>query len=180
MRVVDECAGGERPAPADDKTALRALQERQGAWEIFAADAMRVFETSKAQMTAVTQETERAALELAEHLRILTSPNQTITATDRSASLSRIVVAMQFQDITRQKLEHVGQSLDRLSRHLEALLKDPQSEEARKEMAALQQIAQCSAMGDERRSFRETLRPDYVEPVPIERLREETDSATLF
>jgi methyl-accepting chemotaxis protein len=91
-----------------------------------------------------------------------------------------MVMAMQFQDITRQKLEHVGLGLDQSSRHLQALLKGPGNEEARKEIAALQLLEQLSTMEDERRLYREVLQPTYEEPVPMELLNNEADSVTLF
>jgi hypothetical protein len=89
-------------------------------------------------------------------------------------------MAMQFQDITRQKLEHVAQALDQLKSHLQALLKGPQSEEARKEIAALERVEQNYTMEEERRLHQTMLRPDYGEPVPMGLSEEGADSVTLF
>ena len=55
----------------------------------------------KKQMEAVTHQTERAALDLMVHLRALTSPATTSGLMDTSANLSKIVMAMQFQDLTQ-------------------------------------------------------------------------------
>lgn len=165
------------PAAGEEK---RRLQTQQRAWEAFASSALRMIPVLKAQVTGVTQETERAALELAMHLRILTSSDAGVTSSDRSASLSQVVTAMQFQDITRQKLEHVGQALEQLTRHLQALLKGPQSEEAKKQLAALELVEQNYTMEEERRLHQTVLSPDYGEPVPTGLSDEGENTVTLF
>lgn len=119
-------------------------------------------------------------MELLLHLRILTSPEGAASPKDESASLSKVVMAMQFQDITRQKLEHVGQALDRLKAHLQALLKGPGDEEAKKEIAALELVDQHYTMEEERRLHAAALGPDYGEPVPTDMSSQEPDSVTLF
>ena len=131
-------------------------------------------------MAAVTQETEKAAMELLLHLRMLTSSEGAASSTHDSASLSKVVMAMQFQDITRQKLEHVGLALDRLKAHLHALLKGPGDEEAKKEIAALELVEQHYTMEEERRLHAAALGPDYGEPVPMDMSSQEPDSVTLF
>ncbi|TKB91617.1 MAG: ATP-binding protein [Nitrospira sp.] len=70
------------------------LQAHQQAWETFGVDAVQVIPILKAQMTAVTRETERAAMELMGHLQVLASVSETITAKERAASLSKAVMAM--------------------------------------------------------------------------------------
>jgi hypothetical protein len=171
--------GDASPPSAGHEAALTQLQEHQQDWETFATGALRMFQVLKAQMAAVTQETERAATELIIHLRVLASSDETAASGDRAASVAKAVMAMQFQDITRQTLEHVGLHLDQLSRHLQALLKGPGNEEVRKEIAALQVVEQVSTMEDERRLYREVFQPDYEEPVPTD-LLDEADSVTLF
>jgi hypothetical protein len=89
-------------------------------------------------------------------------------------------MAMQFQDITRQKLEHVGLVLDQWSGHLHALLKGPYDDEAKREIAALQRIERSYTMEEERRLHEATVTPDYQEPVPMDLEDKETDSVTLF
>jgi hypothetical protein len=168
----------ERPLAADE-TPLSALLEHQRAWETFATESIHMIPVLKAQMTAVTQETERAAMELLLHLRMLVS-SEGASSKDDSASLSKIVMAMQFQDITRQKLEHVGLALDRLEAHLQALLKGPGDEEAKKEIAALELVEQNYTMEEERRLHAAALGPDYGEPVPMDMSSKEPDSVTLF
>lgn len=159
---------------------LIRLQAHQQAWEAFATGALQMIPILKAQMTGVNQETERAALELLMHLRVLASSDTGVTSSDRSESLSQVVMAMQFQDITRQKLEHVSQALEQLKRHLQALLKGPQSEESKKEIAALERVEQNYTMEEERRLHQTVLSPDYGEPVPMGLSDDDPDSVTLF
>ena len=158
------------------------LKERQQAWEVFAACAVSMIPVLKKQMEAVTHQTERAALDLMVHLRALTSPATTSGRMDRSANLSKIVMAMQFQDLTQQKLEHITQALDQWHTHLQVLLRGPLDEGAKREIAALQSLEESYTMEEERRLHAATLSPDYQEPVPIEMEEKETgsDSVTLF
>lgn len=156
------------------------LQEHQRAWEDFAVGAVHIIPALKAQMVAVTDETERAAMELLVQLRILSSADGTVSSKDKSISASKVVMAVQFQDATRQKLEHVCSALDQLQRHLQALLKGPRDECAKKEIAVLQRVEHVYAMEEERRLREAAIRPDYEEPVPTDVSGQETDSVTLF
>jgi uncharacterized iron-regulated protein len=133
-------------------------------------------------MTAVTRETERAAMELMGHLQVLASASETITAKDRAASLSKAVMAMQFQDITRQKLEHVGSALDQLQKHMQALLKGPLTPQAQQEIAALQRVQRSYTMDAERRLHEAAVMSDYLDPVPsdMETVEGEENPVTLF
>lgn len=159
---------------------LSGARMHQQAWETFAASAIRLIPVLKAHMTAVTEETERGVEELSVHLRMLASSVAGTPAKNTSTSVSKIVMAMQFQDITCQKLEHVGHVLDQWSRHLEALLRGPQDEGARQEIAALEKIEQTYTMDAERRLHQATVKPDYQEPVPMESMNKEGDPVTLF
>ena len=158
------------------------LKERQQEWEAFAACVVPMIPVLKKQMEAVTQQTERAAMDLMVHIRAMTLATTTSGATDTSTNLSKIVMAMQFQDITQQKLEHVGQALDQWHKHLQALLKGPQDESARRDIAVLQRLEQSYTMEEERRLHAAAMTPDYQEPVPIEteQTEAESDSVTLF
>jgi chemotaxis regulatin CheY-phosphate phosphatase CheZ len=161
---------------------LAGLREHRQAWEAFAACAITMIPVLKKQMEAVTQQTERAAMDLMMHIRALTSPTMASRPTETSPNLSKIIMAMQFQDITQQKLEHVTQAMDQWQKHLQALLKGPQDESAKQEIAALQQLEQSYTMEEERRLHAAALAPDYQEPVPIEmaEAEAESDSVTLF
>ena len=161
---------------------LVGLNAHQQAWEAFAACAVSMIPVLKKQMEAVTQQTQRAATDLMTHISALTLADETSRSTETAAHLSQIVMTMQFQDITQQKLEHVAQALDQWDKHLQALLKGPQDENAKQEIAALQQLEQSYTMEEERRLHAAALAPDYQEPVPIEteETEEESDSVTLF
>ena len=158
------------------------LQAHQQAWESFGGDAVQLIPILKAHMATVTQETERAAMELIGHLQILASSSETITAKERAVSLSKAVMAMQFQDITRQKLEHVGLALDQLQKHVQALLKGPHNQEEQQEIAALQRVERSYTMEAERRLHDAAITSDYLEPVPsdMETADCEEDPVILF
>jgi len=179
MKSLRDCDGGKRKAPVVRGAVLQAHQE---AWESFGGDAVQLIPILKAHMAAVTQETERAAMELMGHLQILASSSETITARDRAASLSKVVMAMQFQDITRQKLEHVSLALDQLQKHVQALLKGPHNQEAQQEIAALQRVERSYTMEAERRLHDAAVTSDYLEPVPsdMETTDGEEDPVILF
>jgi len=166
----------------EETSTIDGLLEHQKAWEAFAACVVSMIPVLKKQMEAVTQQTERAAMDLMVHFRAVTAPATNSRPTDTSANLSKVVMAMQFQDITQQKLEHIGQALDQWHKHLQALLKGPQDEGARREIAVLQQLEQSYTMEEERRLHAAAMAPDYQEPVPIEteQTEAESDSVTLF
>ncbi|MBI3808638.1 MAG: hypothetical protein HY281_14180 [Nitrospirae bacterium] len=175
--------GPGRPTIADSKAnELVSLKAHQQAWEAFAAGAVHLIPVLKKQMESVTQQTERAVMDLMVNVRALTPPATTSRPTDTSASLSKILMAMQFQDITQQKLEHVAQALDQWQKHLQALLKGPQDEGAKQEIAAMQQLEESYTMEEERCLHAAAMAPDYQGSVPTEREQTETDpeSITLF
>ena len=175
--------GPKRPTIACGETSeLVSLKAHQEAWEAFATCAVSMIPVLKKQMVAVAQQTERAAMDLMLHISALTSSTKVSSHADTSADLSKVVMAMQFQDITQQKLEHVTQALDQWQKHLQALLKGPLDEGAKQEIAALQRLEESYAMDEERRLHAAALVPDYQEPVPIETAQTErdADSATLF
>ncbi|MBX3304023.1 MAG: hypothetical protein KF693_17565 [Nitrospira sp.] len=167
-------------ATTGDGVTFGMLQEHQRAWEDFAAGAVHIIPALKAQMVAVTNETERAAMELLVQLRILSSADGTVSSRDKSISASKVVMAVQFQDATRQKLEHVCLALDQLQRHLHALLKGPRDECAKKEIAVLRRVEHVYTREEERRLHEAAIRPDYEEPVPTDVSGQEADSVTLF
>ena len=121
-------------------------------------------------------------MDLMVHIRALPSPTAASRPTDSSTNLSTIVMAMQFQDIIQQKLEHMAQASDQLLQHLKDFLEGPHDEGARREIAVLQQLEQSCTMEEERRLHVAAITLDYQEPVPIETEQTETepDSVTLF
>jgi methyl-accepting chemotaxis protein len=173
---------GRHATAGSEASELGSLKEHQQEWEAFAACVVSMIPVLKKQMEAVTQQTERAAMELMVHIRALTSATTNSRTTDTSTTLSKVVMAMQFQDITQQKLEHVAKALDQWHKHIQALLKGPQDKGARREIAALQHLEQSYTMEEERRLHAAAMAPDYQEPVPIEteQTEAESDSVTLF
>lgn len=163
-----------------EDTSLPMLQAQHQAWTVFAKRTIQMIPALKAQMKSVTQETERAALDLMVHLRLLASSDRAMSAKERADSLSKVVMALQFQDITRQKLEHVGLAMDQLDSHLQILVKDPLSEEAQRMIADWETIESHYTMEDERRMHQKALKPDYGEPVPTGQSGEGEDSVSLF
>jgi hypothetical protein len=181
--TLRESHGHERSATAgDEKSELSRLKEHQQAWEAFAVCATHLIPVLKKQMEGVTQQTERATKDLMVHMKALTSPATDSTPAETSTNLTKVVMAMQFQDITQQKLEHVAQALDQWHMRLQALLKGPQDEGARQEIASLQRLEESYTMEEERRLHAAVLAPDYQEPVPIEtdQAEKKSDSVTLF
>jgi chemotaxis regulatin CheY-phosphate phosphatase CheZ len=181
--TLREVHGYGRSATAGSEASeLSRLKEHQQAWEAFAVCATHLIPVLKKQMEGVTQQTERAAMDLMVSMKALASPATASNSADTSTNLTKVVMAMQFQDITQQKLEHVAQALDQWHTHLQALLKGPQDEEARREIASLQQIEESYTMEEERRLHAVALAPDYQEPMPIEseETEEKSASVTLF
>jgi chemotaxis regulatin CheY-phosphate phosphatase CheZ len=175
--------GPGQPTTADSESSeLDSLKEHQQAWEAFAANAVHLIPVLKKQMESVTQQTERAMMDLMVNIRAVTLATTTSRPADTSTSLCKVVMAMQFQDITQQKLEHVAQALDQWQKHLQALLKGPKDECAKQEIAAMQQLEERYTMEEERRLHAAAMAPDYQEPVPTETEQTQTDpeSITLF
>lgn len=175
--------GSGLPETADRAASeLDSLKAHQHAWEAFAASVVHLIPVLKKQMESVTQQTERAVMELMVNIRAMTMTATTTRPTDTSTSLSKVVMAMQFQDITRQKLEHVTQALDQWQKHLQALLKGPQDVSAKQEIAMLERLEESYTMEEERRLHAAAMAPDYQEPVPVEteETEAESDSVTLF
>ena len=175
VQVVNTAGGSET-----DAQRIARLHTHQRAWEVFGKDTLKMLPILQTHMSAVTQETERAAMELMVHLRVLAASSSHAASHDRAESLSKIVTALQFQDITRQKLEHIGQALTQLGSHLHVLLKGPDYAGAAQELAALEQFEHRYTMEEERRLHQTALSPDYGEPVPTGLSKEGDDAVTLF
>ena len=181
--TLREAHGHRRSATAGSEAGeLGRLKEHQQAWEAFAVCATHLIPVLKKQMEGVTQQTERATMDLMVHMKALTLPTTASEPVDTSPDLTKVVMAIQFQDITQQKLEHVAQALDQWHTHLHALLKGPQDESARQKIASLQRLEESYTMEEERRLHAAALAPDYQEPVPMETEPTEvkSESVTLF
>jgi len=167
---------------AGESRELGFLKDHQQAWYAFAAHAVSMIPVLVKQMEGVTHQTERAAMDLMVHIRALVSSGSTASKEDRKTDLSKVIVAMQFQDMTRQKLEHVSQALDQWQQHLHALLKGPLDEDAKRQIAAMERLEQIYTMEEERRLHAAAMTQDYQEPVSIgtDQRGKESDSVTLF
>ena len=163
-----------------EKSSVTELLAHSRAWHTFADGAVRMIPVLQAQMAAVTAETERAAVELLVQLQALASGTGSMTSAARAEVISKVVMAMQFQDITRQKLEHVGEALDQFKRHLQILQEGSLTEETAQELAGLERIEENYTMEAERRLHQAALQPQYQEPVPLEVSDNGEESVTLF
>ena len=65
--------------------------------------------------------------------------------------VNRIVMALQFQDITRQKLEHIEQALTQMRDHMQHLIDGKKDEELRDSLVMLKSLDQSYTMESERR-----------------------------
>ncbi len=123
-----------------DADELRRLRAHQRAWRTIASCAVRLIPILNEEMAAVTRMTERAAMELGAHLQALASMDGAVHQQERAASVSKIVMALQFQDIVGQKLNHVGKALDEWRGHMEELLDATQGERAADRLADVETI----------------------------------------
>lgn len=180
MKTVRAQERDSQKSPVGANTSATELLAHHRAWNIFADGAVRIIPALKAQMTAVTAETERAAVELLVQLQALASGAETMSPGARAEVISKVVIAMQFQDITRQKLEHVGLALDQFKRHLLILREGSLTEEAAQELAGLERIEHHYTMEAERQLHKAAIQPQYQEPVPVEASDNGEDSVTLF
>lgn len=80
-------------------------------------------------LKSVMKETEDAALLIGDNLRRI-SANSNGLSSDREA-ISNLLVSLQFQDITRQRIEHVINSLTELKTELERLSSKEPGKESR-------------------------------------------------
>jgi hypothetical protein len=73
-------------------------------------------------------------------------------------------------------------ALDQFQKHIQALLKGPQNQEAQEEIASLQRVERSYTMDAERRLHEAATMSDYLEPVPsdMETAEGEGDSVILF
>lgn len=182
------------------------------AWRSFAACAMPLIPVLIGQMTAVTEQTEAAALHLVTRLRtiaqrasrqaedvteIVSRSAGERTDADRdqlrlsaqmvkrqadelSRDIEQIVMALQFQDITRQKLEHVEVALARLRDHFQHLVDGKPDDDLRDSLSLLKDLEGRYTMEAERRIHAEATgrRPDR--PLEAGSPAEGDDSVTLF
>jgi hypothetical protein len=179
-----EETGVPRGSPNDsvDADELRRLRAHHRAWRTVASCVVRLIPILNEEMAAVTRMTERAAMELGAHLRALASTEVSAHEKERAENVSKIVMALQFQDIVGQKLNHVGKALNEWRGHLEELLDATQGERAPDRLADVEMIernlaameARCSDVSALKITRREPPTADHAEST------QESESVTLF
>ena len=92
MRTVSAQEGDSRRSYAEEKPSVSELLAHHRAWSTFADGAARLIPALKAQMTAVTTETERAAVELLVQLQALASGAETMTSATRAEVIAKVVI----------------------------------------------------------------------------------------
>jgi len=165
-------------------------EEKLKAWEEFGASIQPLIPVLIGQLQGVVEETDRAAANLIERFQIIShkvlSENDTQTpqaAAELGKDFSQIVMHIQFQDITRQKIEHVTGPLEHMLNHLAALACDDQDEAAQQSnLEKLKSFSDSYTMASERmlmKEIQEGSLPGSGEAVSPAALEEET-SVTLF
>lgn len=165
-----------------------------------AAEQIRALATAVKDSTesAMTELQVLASLDLTETLRaqekimgmteIMASKNQTLRdsvgqhsgrARELGEDIGHIVMSMQFQDITRQKLEHVYQPLEKIYSPLRGVMDDAGSTDMLPEVIeALRNLDHSYTMESERKTIRATRSGEDVVLVGTGNAGE--DSVTLF
>lgn len=159
------------------------LGAARNAWTSFAVCALPLIPILIKQMHAVTEETERAVLDLMTKLHAIArrasqqfeevaqrdwstgshpeGPGQMSRqagpqlsqqrARELDGDVNQIVMALQFQDITRQKLEHIEQALTHMQEHMQHLIDGKQDEELQDSLVMLKSLERSYTMESERR-----------------------------
>lgn len=159
------------------------LGAAKNAWTSFAVCTLPLIPILVRQMHAVTEQTERAVLDIMAKLQGIVrrespqgvdvvqragfsdSPHEEGARMSRQAGpqlsqqrareldgdVNQIVMALQFQDITRQKLEHIEQALTQMRDHMQHLIDGKQDEELRDSLVMLKTLDQSYTMESERR-----------------------------
>lgn len=179
---------------------IAELEQTKYAWEQFASHAVPLIPVLARQISSVIEQTERAALDLILKIRSISERAQKQAANAASSArtmepvedlrseagglasdVSRIVMAMQFQDITKQKLEHVAQPLLQMKTYMESLVLNPTAPELEKALNLIEEVERSYTMEAERAAHRHAM--EGCEPIgaPVSSIAEEEDqNVTLF
>ncbi|MEO5864459.1 MAG: hypothetical protein ABIQ79_05435 [Nitrospiraceae bacterium] len=179
---------------------IAQLEQTKYAWEQFASHAIPLIPVLTRQITTVIEQTEQAALDLILKIRSISERAQKQAAYAGSSArmvepvmdvksqaeglasdVSSIVMAMQFQDITKQKLEHVMQPLLQMKTYMESLVANPTAPELAKALNLLEEVERSYTMETERMAHRHAMegREHVGVPVPSS-AKEEDENVTLF
>ncbi len=138
-------------------------EEKLKAWEEFGESITPLIPVLIGQLQGVVEETDRAAANLIERFQIIShkvlSENDTQNpqaAAELGKDFSQIVMHIQFQDITRQKIEHVYGPLEHMLNHLAVLACDDQDEAAQQaNLEKLKSFSDSYTMASERMLMKE-------------------------
>lgn len=128
------------------------------------------FDVMKEEMHNMTSEIEGEVDMLKQHLQGLVTDNEAI-----QNSLSEVMVSLQFQDTTRQILEHVQQDLSKIAddvADLDILFEASDSQQVGK---IEQQIAQRYTMASERKVLQDAMNKSSAEDTQISKKKEVDD-----
>jgi len=141
-------------------------EERLKAWEEFGESIKPLIPVLIGQLQGVVEETERAAANLIERFQVIShkvlSENDTQNpqvAAELAKDISQIVMYIQFQDITRQKVEHVYGPLEQILQHLTVLTDSDRDETVQEQtLDKLKNFSKSYTMASERMLMREIQR----------------------
>jgi methyl-accepting chemotaxis protein len=179
---------------------IAQLELTQYSWEQFASHAVPLIPVLTRQITTVIEQTEQAALDLILKIRSIAERAQQQAAYAGSSAramkpvmdvqsqaeglasdVSRIVMAMQFQDITKQKLEHIAQPLLQMKTYMESLVANPTDPELAKALNLLEEVERSYTMETERTAHRHAMEGREHVGVAMPSIAEEEDqNVTLF
>lgn len=179
---------------------IAQLEQTKSSWEQFASHAIPLIPVLTRQITTVIEQTEQAATDLTVKIRSIAERAQRQAAYAGSSSramesqmhegneaeglssdVSRIVMAMQFQDMTKQKLEHVSQPLLQMKTYMESLVANPTAPELAKALNLLEEVERSYTMETERTAHRHAMEGRaHVGMAARATDEDENQSVTLF
>lgn len=179
---------------------LAQLEQTKYAWEQFASHAILLIPILTRQITFVIEQTEQAASDLILKIQSIseraqkqaayagsstrgTGPMQNARneAEELSSDVSRIVMAMQFQDMTKQKLEHVAQPLIQMKTYMQSLVANPTAPDLAKALNLLEEVERSYTMETERTAHRHAMEGrEHVGISGPSAAEEEDQNVTLF
>lgn len=179
---------------------LAQLEQTKYAWEQFASHATLLIPILTRQITFVIEQTEQAASDLIGRIRSISERAQKQAAyagssvrgmepmldvrneaEELSSDVSRIVMAMQFQDMTKQKLEHVAQPLIQMKTYMESLVANPTAPELANALNLLEEVERSYTMETERTAHRHAMEGREHVGIPEPSTAEDEDqNVTLF
>lgn len=179
---------------------IAQLKQTKYSWEQYASHAIPLIPVLTRQISTVIEQTEQAASDLILKIRSISERAQKQAiyagssaramepmmdvqnqAEELASDVSRIVMAMQFQDMTKQKLEHVAQPLLQMKTYMESLVANPTDPELAKSLNLLEEVERSYTMETERTAHRHAMEGREHAGVSAPSTAEEEDqNVTLF